>query len=66
MAAESSFRAPRCSTSTAASKWERGARASPCGSSSGLADRTLTDADVAEPRLAIEAALAEIGGVLRG
>ncbi len=29
-------------------------------------DRTLTDADVAEPRLAIERALAEIGGVLRG
>ena len=35
MAAESSFRAPRCSTSTAASRWGRGARASPCGSSSG-------------------------------
>ena len=31
-----------------------------------VADRTLTDADVAESRLAIEAALAEIGGVLRG
>jgi phenylalanyl-tRNA synthetase beta chain len=30
------------------------------------ADRTLTDADVAGPRLAIDRALAEIGGVLRG
>ena len=29
-------------------------------------DRTLTDADVAEPRAAIDAALAEIGGSLRG
>jgi phenylalanyl-tRNA synthetase beta chain len=29
-------------------------------------DRTLTDADVAERRLAIESALAEIGGSLRG
>ena len=37
-----------------------------CGSSSGRPDRTLTDEDVAARRDAIEAALGEIGGQLRG
>ena len=49
-AAASCCARPRSSTSTRASSSARGARASPCGSSSAPPDRTLTDEEVAALR----------------